>query len=172
MALLLFLIVAYDAVHKWFPASPILMAGCRTCLLLLAASTGVLGVTGIAVWSSLVLGCYVVGLSFIARKESNGVVFQRWPCVLLLIPAGLALVVNGAGHQIPGGLLVALMVAWIARCLQWSWGQTPPRIGLTVGGLLAGIPLVDALALGGELWWVFGIFFGAAHLFQRYIPAT
>lgn len=172
VALLLFLIIAYDAIHKWFPASPVLMAGCRTTLLLLAASTGAMGVTGTAIWCSIALGCYVVGLSFIARKESTGMVLQKWPCLLLLIPCGLAIVMNGSSHVIPAALLIALVLAWIARCLQWSWFQNPPRIGATVGGLLAGIPLVDALALGGEFWWVFGLLFGAAHLFQRFIPAT
>jgi hypothetical protein len=50
-----------------------------------------------------------------------------------------------------------------------------PNIGRTVSGLLAGIVLVDLLAVGGGtlgIGWLFLILFALALIFQRFIPAT
>ena len=60
---LLLCIIFYDYLHKDFAHAPIIMAGCRFFLLLAAASTGIDGVTGLAVWSAVALFCYIVGLS-------------------------------------------------------------------------------------------------------------
>ena len=86
-ALLLALsILLYDAVHKMFAFSPVLMASCRFFLILVAASTGTQGVTGMSVWVALVLACYIVGLSYIARKESVKSALRYWPCIFLTAP--------------------------------------------------------------------------------------
>ena len=47
---LAFCIILYDAVHKLIPFSPVLMGLCRFFLYVLAASTGLNGVTGWAIW--------------------------------------------------------------------------------------------------------------------------
>ena len=95
-ALLLALcILLYDAVHKMFAFSPVLMASCRFFLILLAASTGTEGVTGMSVWVAFVLACYIVGLSYIARKESVQSPLRYWPCIFLAAPMVLAWIVNG-----------------------------------------------------------------------------
>src|ERR1051325_10685853 len=44
-------ILVYDAVHKIFAFSLVLMASCRALLILLAASTGKEGVTGLSIWT-------------------------------------------------------------------------------------------------------------------------
>ena len=46
-------ILLYDAVHKIFAFSPVIMAACRFLLMLLAASVGTHGVTGLAVWTAI-----------------------------------------------------------------------------------------------------------------------
>ena len=67
---------------------------------------------------------------------------------------------------------VALWIVWCLRHTFW----TPQRnIGFTVSLLLAGIPLVDWLAVGGGTLLVslgFVALFFAALFFQRFIPAT
>src|SRR5204863_4939889 len=71
-------IVLYDSVHKFFMLAPVLMAACRFLLYILAASAAKNGVTGLAVWSAIALACYVVGLSYLARKESRAAALRFW----------------------------------------------------------------------------------------------
>lgn len=174
-ALLLVAILAYDAVHKMVAWSPVLMALCRCLLLLTAASAGAEGVTGLAVWGGLALGGYVVGLSYLARRESVGGSWQLWPLALLLLPCGLAWLVNVGEYRQRAWFAMAIFVVWLWQCLRVSLFRPEPRIGQTVSGLLAGIALVDLLLVGpaaAGAGLVFLVLFLAALTFQRYIPAT
>ena len=58
------------------------------------------GIAGLAIWSGLALALFVVGLSYIARKESARGPVGFWPCWLLGAPLVLAWIVN-AGENIP-----------------------------------------------------------------------
>lgn len=178
-AILTFALVAcillYDAVHKALTFSPVIMAGCRFLLYLIAASAAASGVTGLAIWSALVLAAYVVGLSYLARQESTGGFLSYWPCVLLGAPIVLALIVNDAGYAILGIVLCLVLTAWILHCLRPAFWDAQKNIGRAVSGFLAGIVLVDLLAVaGGSLLTtaLFVLLFVAALLFQRFIPAT
>src|SRR3954468_10069580 len=176
LALLLSLcILLYDAVHKMFAFSPVLMAACRFFLVLAAASAGFQGVTGSSAWSALVLALYIVGLSYIARKESVKSVLRYWPCFFLSAPLVLAIVVNGGSFIWRGLLLCALLVGWMLWCLNFAYFSPQRNIGRCVSGLLAGIVLVDFMAAWeGDLLVASGFLalFGLALLFQRFIPAT
>lgn len=168
-------IVLYDAIHKLVAFSPVLMAACRFFLYLVAASTGENGVTGLAVWSALALAAYIVGLSYLARRESTAGAFSCWPLLFLGAPIGLAVLVNDGGYLQTAGLLAAILGLWMIRCLRSTLGRTDRQIGRTVSGLLAGIVLVDLLAVADaprELALVFLLLFTAALLFQRLVPAT
>ena len=168
-------ILLYDAVHKLVTFSPVLMAACRFFLYLVAASTGEYGVTGLAVWSALALAAYIVGLSYLARRESTAGAFSWWPLLFLAVPVGLAAVVN-TGEPLKNALLLAaILVLWMLRCLRSTLWTADRQIGRTVSGLLAGIVLVDLLAVADapqELALVFLLLFVAALLFQRLVPAT
>lgn len=173
---LLICIIVYDAVHKHLDFSPVLMAACRFFLYLVAASTAIQGVTGLAVWSALALGTYVVGLSFLARQESTRGTLNTWPCYLLAAPILLALLVNAEDYRQAALLLSAILGLWIVRCVRHAYLVSDPNVGRAVGGLLAGIVLVDLLAVAGGQTagsgLVFTLLFGAALLFQRIVPAT
>ncbi|MDB6016255.1 MAG: UbiA prenyltransferase [Pedosphaera sp.] len=173
--LLVLCILAYDAVHKLITVSPLLMAGCRFLLYLVAASTGSRGVTGWAIWCGFALAAYIVGLSYIARKESNRGALRYWPCLFLAAPIILALVMNTNGYLKPALLIAVVLGLWIARCLRFTFSSTERNIGRTVSGLLAGIVWVDLLAVADcprNFAVVFLALFLSALLFQRYIPAT
>lgn len=168
-------IFIYDALHKIFAFSPLFMAACRLFLILVAASTARHGVTGLSIWSALALASYIVGLSYLARKESTQTSPPYWPCLFLAAPVVLALVVNQGEHQTRGVLLCAILILWILRCLQSTFWSSQRNIGRSVAGLLAGIVLVDLLAVGGATVPVGCIFVGLfvmALLFQRFVPAT
>ncbi len=168
-------IVLYDAVHKWVAFSPVLMAACRFFLYLVAASTGENGVAGLAVWSALALAAYIIGLSYLARRESTAGAFSYWPLLFLAAPIGLALLVNRGEYLQNACLLATVLGLWMVRCLRSTLWTADRQIGRTVSGLLAGIVLVDLLAVADapqELACVFLSLFAAALLFQRLVPAT
>jgi len=168
-------ILIYDAVHKIFEFSPVLMAGCRFLLVILAASTAADGVAGLSIWSALVLAAYIVGLSYLARRESVRATPEYWPCALLAAPIVLALIVNQNGFQRRGFLLSALLALWVLGSLRQAFWAAQPNVGRSVSALLAGIVLVDLLAVGGgtpTVGVMFASLFILALLFQRFIPAT
>ena len=155
------------------------MATCRFFLILLAASAaegGVTGGTSLGIWSALVLAAYIVGLSYLARNESTRAPLRYWPCVLLTAPVVLALVVNQGWFQQRGFLLSVLYVLWTILCLRHAFWVLQPNIGRSVSGLLAGIVLIDFLAVGGggtlAVAFIFSGLFVLALIFQRFIPAT
>jgi 4-hydroxybenzoate polyprenyltransferase len=176
IALLLSLaILVYDAVHKMVAFSPILMAGCRLLLVIGAATPTYQGPTGLVLWSGLVLACYIVGVSCLARKEVWGGSLRYWPCAFLAAPMVLALIVNRGPWALRGALLTVLVGAWILLCLRHTYWSPQRNIGRSVSGLLAGIGLVDWLAVGGGgigLNLLFAGLFGLTLLSQRFVPAT
>ena len=168
-------IVLYDYLHKDLAHAPLLMAGCRFFLFLAAASTGVDGVTGLAVWTAVALFCYIVGLSYIARKESVPGLIRYSPCLLLAIPVLLAVLVNPGDFRRNAFLLAVILGLWVFRSIRSTFWTTPRNIGRTVSGLLAGIVLVDLLAVAHvprETGALFLACFIAALIGQRHIPAT
>ena len=182
--LLVLCILAYDAVHKLITVSPVLMAGCRFLLYLAAASTGEDGITGEAIWCAFALSAYIVGLSYIAGKESRRGPIRYWPCAFLAVPILLALVMNTAEFRQPALLICAIFGLWVVRCLRYTFGSMERNVGFTVSGLLAGIVWVDLLAVAPcshlmgyascphEFAAVFIGLFMTAVVFQRYVPAT
>lgn len=173
--LLVACILLYDAVHKMVAISPLLMAACRLLLYLVAASVSINGVTGLAVWSALALAAYIVGLSYLARKETSRGPLSNWPCYFLATPLLLASIVNYGGPRRMPLVILVVVAAWILWCLRHTFWKPQRNIGFTVSLLLAGIPLLDWLAVGGGTFLASAIFalqFFAALLFQRFIPAT
>jgi len=168
-------ILLYDAVHKMISFSPVLMAACRFFLYLAAGSTSAAGVIGLTLWSAIAVAAYVVGLSYLARRESLPGVLKCWPCYLLGVPILLAFIVNDGGYRVRGLLLSAILGIWVVRCLRHTFGGPTRNIGATVSGLLAGIVLVDLLAVADaspQTITIFLLLFASALLFQRHVPAT
>ena len=169
-------ILVYDGVHKIFAFSPVIMAACRFLLVLLAASVGTNGLTGLAIWSAVVLAAYVIGLSFIAQKESTHIALRLWPVVFLAGPLLLASIINNTEpYQTVGFLIALILIGWLLRSLYFAFWATHRNVGRCVSNLLAGIVLVDLLAVGpGEVWsvMIFSSLFFLALVFQQFVPAT
>jgi 4-hydroxybenzoate polyprenyltransferase len=174
--LLLFCIILYDAIHKLTGFSPLLMSACRFLLYVVAASAARQGVSGLAIWSGCVLAAYIVGLSFLARQESTGGTLNFWPCWLLGAPILLALLVNSEAYRRSALILSTIFGLWTVRCVRYAYAAADPNPGRSVAGLLAGIVLVDWLAVAGSHTVLIGITFAllflTALLFQRFVPAT
>jgi len=175
-ALLLFSIVLYDAVHKVVASAPVLMAACRFFLVLTAASVGANGVAGLAIWHALTLSVYVFGLSTLARHENSRSALPRWPALLLPVPLLLALLANAGDDRLRSSLQIMVVALWILRCLQSAMIDHEINVRRSVEGLLAGMILIDWLAVGsdGGLAASLGllVLFFLALVLQRWIPAT
>jgi 4-hydroxybenzoate polyprenyltransferase len=174
--LLLASILTYDIVHKAVAFSPFIMALCRFFLFLVASSVGDEGVAGLAIWSSFALAFYIVGLSYVAKSESTRGALRYWPCWLMAAPILLAWLVNEGDYKQRSLVLCAIVAVWVFRNLRFTFWSPEKNIGRTVSGLLAGIVLVDMLAVAGGRspveGLVFLVLFAAALVFQRFIPAT
>ena len=157
---LMMCVIAYDWLHKRISWAPVLMAGCRFYLILTAAACGQTGMSGYAMWVAVALFCYIVGLSYIARAECLPGLLRHWPMVLLVAPAGLAVVVNDGLAREKGLVVGFILLLWLLKSLRHLLWTSPPEIGRAVGGLLAGICLVDLLAVADVEPAVAAIFFG------------
>lgn len=167
-------VLVYDAVHKAVAFSPVLMALCRFFLFLAAAAAGQRGITGYALWSAFALAGWIIGLSYVAKRESTTGEFQRWPLVVLALPLVLGALLNNGEWRVRGLVFGAMLAGWSAWCLRHTFVAGPRNLGLTVAGLIAGICLVDLVAVSADpgLACVFLALFGAALLGQRFVPAT
>ena len=185
-ALLLAAIVAYDLYHKPWAGSVIVMGACRT-LLYLAAGSAVappLSQRWLATLGVL-LGLYIVALTLIARAESKGNVhalIRLLAAYALLLPALWQwnlqhTVCKGAGAG------NSLHFAWVPILASAGWTiwallrmrQGGRAIGEAVGLLLAGIVLIDALAISQvstSTALVFCAFPPFLRLWQRWVAAT
>lgn len=168
-------VIAYDAWHKQISWAPFLMAACRSFLLLAAAAAGSAGVDGLCLWTAVMLGAYIVGLSYLARAESLPGLLRYWPLVLLAGPVLLAVLLNDGAYRGHGLAAGALFLGWTGWSLKFVLGPGRKQIGAAVSGLLAGICLVDLLAVAAFLPGVLPPFlclFALALAGQRFIPAT
>ena len=106
-------VIAYDALHKKISFAPVLMGACRFCLYLAAglSVSGRLNV-GVAAGAGGML-LYIVGLSYIARKESaagpdRAPTIRWWALALLVAPIASAVARNHASALEPVLLVSAV----------------------------------------------------------------
>jgi 4-hydroxybenzoate polyprenyltransferase len=147
-------IVFYDLFHKQWAGSVIIMGACRLLLYLMAASAVVpFAPAGpmLVLPYAVALGCYIVGISVAARLESkNGVLpipTTMLAFALLYTPAVFcALRFSSAGGS-PLQIVVLGMFAMLVAYATHTLRKGGAAIGNAVGWLLAGIAVVDALAV-------------------------
>jgi len=202
--MLLGAIVFYDLYHKRWEGAVIVMGACRLLLYLVAASAvspfklasqkGALSFFG-AEWHyetgflpagpmlvmpfALALGCYVVGITVAARlehkKDAMPLPSAMLAFALLYTPAIVCAMrfSSAGGSPVQIGVLgvFALLVAYATQMLR----KGGPAIGSAVGWLLAGIAIVDALAIATvsvPLALGFVALTPLLRLWQRWVAAT
>jgi UbiA prenyltransferase family len=173
-------IVIYDATHKVITASPWLMGLCRFWVYVIAGTVGQGDYNGRPIWCGVALALYIVGLSYVARRETRlpgrGMV-PYWPFIFLVAPILLAMLMNVNGSRKPAIYLSVVLVCWIIRCARTVFLGGEIMVVRIVSGLLAGIVFVDWLAIAPEqcpvaMGIIFALLFVATLLSQRFIPAT
>jgi 4-hydroxybenzoate polyprenyltransferase len=170
---LIAVIVVYDLWHKTNPLSPLLMAAARA-LVYVTAGLAVAGAVNnqLLLWAGL-LFAFVVGLTAIAKAEAGSGLAGYWPAVLLVLPA-VAFVITSP--PLAGWALLALFLGWTAYAASFVYRTEVRSIGRAVGYLIAGISLLDALALavaGSPVGVAIALLCWGLTLFlQRYIKGT
>jgi 4-hydroxybenzoate polyprenyltransferase len=170
-------IIIFDATHKAVTASPWLLGLCRFWVYVIAGSTGVWGVNGGPIWCGVAVAFYVTGLSSVARRGNFRGPVPYWPLLLLAAPVFLAMLMN-AGEARHAAMLLSLVFAlWAARCARAIFQPGEANVGRIVSGLMAGIVLVDWLAVGPLISHslsgvVFLALLGATLWLQRFVPAA
>lgn len=138
------LIVLYDLWHKGNALSPVLMAGCRALVYVIAA-LAVAGALSAELWgAAALLLVYVVGLTQVAKAEGRGI-SARWPVLAVLAPAAYW------AKELPAlevALLLAAFLAWAGFALWLVLARR--QIGAGVVRLIAGIAVYDALVVAAS----------------------
>lgn len=172
--LLVAAIVLYDAVHKHIEGAPFIMAACRFLLYLVAGAATFRAVNEPVLWHGLALAAYIVGLSFLARKESGPGKVVLIPLLFLAAPVIANACVNPDRNAL-SWIAGAILPFWVGWRVREILVRAKPNIGRVVAGLLAGIVLMDCAALphlSTIVVLAFVILFLLALLLQRTIPAT
>lgn len=141
-------IVIYDARHKRSALSPLVMGLCRF---------GVYAIGGFAathspdpaLWlGALLLLGYVLGLTYVARFENSGGI-GRWGPLLGLAAPLLLVLATWSGAPLLRSFLGGYAL-WVQRAISQVRSGKPGEIRAAVGGLIAGISLLDALLLANS----------------------
>lgn len=141
-------IVLYNAWHKGNPAGPFLMGMCRM---------GIYAIVGWALcavpeaamwWGGLLLLGYVLGLTYAARFENKGGVGRWLPLAGLAAPAVWVLF-QGFSAPLIRSFLGAYAL-WVQRGVTQIRSGKGANIKAAVGGLIAGIALLDALLIASR----------------------
>jgi 4-hydroxybenzoate polyprenyltransferase len=179
---LVFWIIAGNASHRPLAAGPAVDGFCRFFLYVLSASVGERGVTGWAIWCGLALAFYRMGAGYLGRWRLTPAKARPWPILLLVVPIGLALIMDVEQYRETGLLLSAVLGLWLLRCLRQTFWSIAPDVNRTVQSLVAGMVFVDWLAtcpgnLGGpagtaarQLSFLFLLLFGLTLLLQKLTP--
>jgi uncharacterized membrane protein len=143
---------------------------------MLSRAIGQYGLNGWPIWGGAALAFYIVGLSYVARRESFRGPVPFWPLIFLLVPVGLAMLINPDHWRKPATWMSVVLVVWIIRCVRMVFFAGEINVPRIVSGLLAGIVLVDWLAVAPQcsivLDVIFALLFAATLASQRFIPGT
>ena len=173
--LLVISILLYTFIHKRTSLSPVIMAACRV-FLFLACSCFAQGIlTGYAIWTSLALGAYIVGLSYIAKSEATQDPLSLWPIVFLLAPVIRAGIIHDAATSLFSIAASLVFILWLGYSLSFLFQTKKRNVGYSVSCLLSGIVWCDLLATNGSsllLTLTLCLLFLLTRLTQRLIPAT
>ena len=167
-------IVFYNWHHKNNPLSPLVMGVCRMLVYLTAALAVAAVVPRQVVIAAVVLLCYLIGLTFAAKKEHLGCLENAWPLACLAVPVVYGIYLAPAQPMVV--LPLVLLTAWALYALWLLRRRKPGDVPRAVVSLIAGISLLDAMLLAGGGHLVFAGLAIAAFVttlaLQRWISGT
>lgn len=164
------LIVLYDAWHKTNPISPFIMASTRAMVYVTVfVSFQSMMTWDLAIAAGLMI-VYIIGLTYIAKRETQNRFTQHWPAVLLFLPVAYGFVALPLSW---GWLLLLGFAGWVGFSLRFIYAG---NIGAGIVRLIAGVALLDAMLLWlHQAEWHAGMSLGAfafTLFLQRYVRGT
>lgn len=141
-------IVVYDAHHKNNALSPLIMGACRMLVYVVAAFSVVSDPGAQVYGGAFVLLCYLIGLTYAAKKEHLNQLEHAWPLCLLAVPVVYGMSLAPAQPLVL--LPLALLSGWTLMAVRRLIRRAPGDIPAAVTALLAGISLLDSVILAGH----------------------
>ena len=92
----------------------------------------------ITIWTAIVLAAYIIGLSYIARKESTFAALKHWPCLFLAAPLVFSWIINQGANQLRATVLAIAVALWMLFRLDRR--RPPPRARAALAVPMAGEP--------------------------------
>jgi UbiA prenyltransferase family len=167
-------IVLYDWHHKENPLSPALMGLCRVLVYLAAGLAFAVPPPAVLWLAALLLLCYLIGLTYVAKQENLGEVRNLWPLLFLAAPMVFALAHAPASPT--GGVMFVLFALWVGLALWFLRRRRPGDVPRAVVSLIAGIALLDAVLIAAAgapaIAWLAVAGFALTLGLQRLVPGT
>lgn len=167
-------IVIYDKWHKANPLSPFVMGACRMLVYVTAAYCLTTALPSGVIIGAVVVLCYLIGLTYVAKQENIGQVSNMWPLVFLAAP--IIYVLIDFEFWSWTALIAAVLLAWIAYAVRFVVRAGPGDIPRAVISLIAGICIVDALLIAqtGHMGLALAALVGfvLTLALQRFVPGT
>jgi UbiA prenyltransferase family len=167
-------IVLYNRRHKDNPLSPVLMGICRVLVYVTAGLAVTSELPAALRTGALMLLCYLIGLTYVAKQETLGEVRNLWPLLFLAAPVAYGLSFSTGDPS--SAVMLAIFTAWIVVALWFLWRRRPGDVPRAVISLIAGISLLDALLIAGagdaSIAWLAVAGFALTLACQRFVPGT
>lgn len=167
-------IVLYNRRHKNNPLSPVLMGLCRVLVYVIAGLAVAPNLPVAVRIGAVLLLCYLIGLTYIAKQETLGEVRNLWPLLFLAAPVVYTL---ATALESPSAAALSLIfVAWVGLALWFLRRRQPGDVPRAVVSLIAGISLLDAVLIAGTgavgIAWMAVLGFALTLVLQRFVAGT
>jgi 4-hydroxybenzoate polyprenyltransferase len=176
-AALILAVLAYDKLHKQWLESVYLMGACRALLVISAASAGGDAFGALVLAWALAIGVYTVGITLVARGEAGDGPVGKIGLGLLAAP--LIAVVFTQLKRVESsamfGICVLLWLGWTIWVIAGMRKGTKEAKIAGVGHLIAGLVLIDAMAVAPSYGWLgitLAILFPSVLIAQRKISGS
>ena len=94
------------------------MGLCRFWVYVIAGIVGQGDFNGRPIWCGAALAFYIVGLSYVAKRESFRGPVPYWPLIFLIVPILLAMLMDQNETRMPAVCIAVILIVWIIRCVR------------------------------------------------------
>ena len=175
VALLIVSIIFYNVIHKKFGITIYVMGFCRSLLYFIAGYT--LSLSNSVILWGLALGLYTAGITLVARGEDTDQKVKMIGIILLTAPVFLSIYCSLVSLNliVPIIFSSSALIVLILYSLRIINSENPGKIGKAVSLLIAGMCIVDSMAVSSVigyqgLLFIFGV--PIVLIFQRKIAGT
>ncbi len=142
-------IIGYTWKHKGNPLSPLVMGLCRLLAYVTAGFAAAAVLPGQLAAAAAVSLCYLIGITYLAKREIAGRVDRLWPLLFLAAPLIYGLL---RAHRPVSVVVLATLAGWIGLALWLLRRRHAGDIPRAVVSLIAGISLLDGMFMAIAGW--------------------